>query len=194
MERRDVGPTRVEGVADAVHPLGEGHHRRALVGVYLELDLARGAVLEREPPVHLGEFAHLRADLEAQVAAQRGEALHHVADAAGAGAHEVEVLAVAVGLGQEQLVEGGAAPEHQLAAQQGIVRYFDHGHREQEVLLDLVLVLPGVVDAPLGYVGPAHHMSGSTSSFTMILHFASSLPVLADAGERKDGSLASVAQ
>ena len=44
------------------------------------------------------------------------------------------------------------------------------------------------------YVSPAHHMSGSTSSFTTILHFASSLPVLADAGERKDGSLASVAQ
>ena len=35
----------------------------------------------------------------------------------------------------------------------------------------------------------AHHSSGSTSSFTMILHFLSSFPALLDKGERKDGSL-----
>ena len=91
-------------------------------------------------------------------------------------------------------MERGAAPEHQLAAQQGIARNLDHGHREQEVLLDLVRVLPGMLHAPLRYVGSAHHMSGSISSFTTILHFASSLPVLADAGERKEGSLARDAQ
>ena len=91
-------------------------------------------------------------------------------------------------------MEGGAATQDKLASQQGIVRYLHHGHREQEVLLDLVLVLPGVFNAPLGYVRPTHHMSGSTSSFTTILHFESSLPVLADDGERKEGSLARAAQ
>ena len=87
-----------------------------------------------------------------------------------------------------------AAPQHQLPAQQRVVGYLDHGARQQQVLLNLVLVLPWVGDAPLDDVASPDQRSGSTSSFTKTSQASSSVPCLEAVGERNDGELESPAQ
>lgn len=184
LEHRDFRPPLVPRALDDHPPRRQRQHRGTLERVDLELDLALDPGRRHEPPEHLGMLRHLGSDLVPQAPAHLRQPLHDVADAAGARPDVVEVLAVAAGRVQVELVEGGAAANDELPAEQVVVRDLADGMGEKQILLDLVGVGPGMLDRPCGHDACRYHRSGSTSLFRMMFQRGSRAPAFGDAGER----------
>ena len=78
-----------------------------------------------------------------------------------------------------QLVERGATPKGEAAGQVGNAEEFDQCPTDDKILLYLRVVRPGRAGTPGRDVVPGDHSSGSMSTFTMSLQFASrSAPTL----------------
>lgn len=101
---------------------------------------------------------------------------HDRADRRCVGLHEVDVLGVAGGRPEMELVQRGSAAEEERRPEERVTEDLHDGTREDEVLLDLGVGGPGGVRAPLSDVSRSDHRSISTDSFTMMRHRASSLP------------------
>lgn len=165
----------------------QGECRRPLMGVHLDLQAQRHTGGSRRPPQDLGVLTQSGPDLKAEQLTQLGQGGREWPDARCRGSHVVEVLAVSVWFGEEELVERSPTTEDEFLPKVGIGGDGAYGPREEQVLFNLLAGRPGVGDTPRGDGVVRDHRSGSTMRFTRTFHRRSSVPIRREVGSSLAG-------
>ena len=112
------------------------------------------------------------------------QAVERLPDGFRADLHQVDVLGVAGGRHEVELVEGRPATEEQALRQPRHLEDLDERTADHEVLFDLRVGRPRCVRPPLGDLVPGDHRSGSTSAFTISFQAATRRPPAVFAARR----------
>ena len=167
-ERLDVGPAAVPVVVDVEWIRAQALQAVVLASVDLHLELEHSLIVdfgvEAEDQVH--GMAGLLALALAQPGQRVADRVHRLPDGLGACLYQVDVFRVTQGLREEQLVDGRAAAESDLAVQGGCGEQVAQGTADDQVLLDLSQVRPWCMGPPGLDVGQRDHASVSTASLT----------------------------
>ena len=140
-----------------------------LAGVDLDLETQtyRWHVLRKEPVAERHPTPRLLPPRFAQPGIERPtQCVHQGAGRPGSDLDQIDILGVARGRRQVELVERRAAPESQRPGEHRIGEHRDQGAADDQILLDLEVLAPRRALPPVGDVVPRDHASGSMLAFT----------------------------